>query len=294
MNAAPSPRTSLWVLRLTTVATAALVGMALSSAADGRAGGAGLPATIAWWLVVAISVVALIVPGALGLSAVRMVAPLGATAAGAALVAGADAAVGVPTLALGLVSVAVAFSAEAGEAMVQGAAYGDEHRFPLRIPAAFLLPVAVSWLLWAGAGTAGVLLLGGRVWVPGGLLVAFAAAVAWPLLGRLHRFARRWLVVVPAGVVVHDHVVLAETLMVPKANVRRCGLALADTQAADLTGPAAGHAIEITVGEMVTPLFAVTRAQPKGRAIYAAAFLVAPSRPGRALRALAAAKLPVA
>jgi hypothetical protein len=113
------------------------------------------------------------------------------------------------------------------------------------------------------------------VWVVGTVLTALAVGAGWPLLGRLHRFARRWLVVVPAGVVVHDHVVLAETLMVPKANVRNCGLALADTQAADLTGPAGGHAIEITVGEMAHVLFAVSRAQA-GPRVHAAAFLVAP------------------
>ena len=293
MNAALSPRTFLWTLRLTTIATAALVGLAMASAADGRAKGAGVPATVAWWLVVAALVVALVVPGALGLTLVRMLGPLGAVAGGGTLACGADAAVAVPALALGLITSVVAFSAEAGEAMVQGAAYGDEQRFPLRIPAAFLLPVAVSWLVWAGAFVAGLLLLGARAWVPGTVLMAVAVGGGWLLLGRLHRFARRWLVVVPAGVVLHDHVVLAETLMVPRANVRRCGLALADTQAADLTGPASGHAIEVTVGEMVTPLFAVTRAAPKGRAIHAAAILIAPSRPGRALQALAAAKLPV-
>ena len=174
-----------------------------------------------------------------------------------------------------------------------GLAYGDEQRFPMRLPAAFVLPITISWLVWAAALVTGVLLLGAQVWVVGGVLTVLAVGAGWPLLGRLHRFARRWLVVVPAGVVVHDHVVLAETLMVPRANVRSCGLALADTQAADLTGTAGGHAIEVTVGEMAHVLFAVSRAQPKGRAIHAAAFLLAPSRPGRALHALAAAKLPV-
>ena len=112
---------------------------------------------------------------------------------------------------------------------------------------ALTVPLLHSLVL-AGAFLAGVVLLGPQAWVPGAVLVAVAVAGSWPLLGRLHRFARRWLVVVPAGVVLHDHVVLAETLMVPRANVRRCGLALADTQAADLTGPTGGHAIEVTVG----------------------------------------------
>jgi hypothetical protein len=87
---------------------------------------------------------------------------------------------------------------------------------------------------------------------------------------------------------------MGETLMVPKANLEVARLALADTQAADLTGPAAGVALDIAVREMVLAVFAPTRTQPKGRAIHVQSFLVAPSRPGRALQALSAAGLPVA
>lgn len=293
VNAAPTPNTFLWTLRAATVATAVLVGLAISAAGDGRAAGAAVPAAVMWWVVVAALVVSLVVPGALGLTAVRMCGPLGVVAAGAALVAGTDGAVGAVALAAALLTAAVAFAAETGEAMVQGAAYGEERRLPLHMPAAFVLPVALSWLVWCALVVAAALLLGAHAWVAGGVDAALAVASGYALFQRLQRFSRRWLVVVPAGLVVHDHVVLAETMMVPTANVRRCCLAMADTKAADLTGPAGGHALEVTVGEMVTPLFAATRAEPKRRAIHAAAFLIAPSRPGRALHALSDAGLPV-
>jgi hypothetical protein len=104
----------------------------------------------------------------------------------------------------------------------------------------------------------------------------------------------RWLVLVPAGLVVHDPVVMGETLMVPKGNVAMVRLALADTQAADLTGPAAGVALDIAVHEMVLAVFAANRTQPKGKAIHVQSFLVAPTRPGRALHALTSAGIPVA
>jgi hypothetical protein len=70
-------------------------------------------------------------------------------------------------------------------------------------------------------------------------------------------------------------------------------LAPADTGAADLTGPAAGFAIEVSVHEAATVLFAADREHPRGRAIHATAFLVAPTRPGRALRALAEHRIAV-
>ncbi len=98
---------------------------------------------------------------------------------------------------------------------------------------------------------------------------------------------------VPAGVVVHDPVVLAETLTLRTAQVRSIHLAPADTGAADLTGPASGFVIEVTTTESVTALLAFTPSEPNGKAIHLRAFLVAPSRPGEALRAARDRGLPV-
>lgn len=253
-----------------------------------------LPAQLVWWAAVAAMVVALVVPGALGLTIVRTAAPLGVVGAVGGLVADANGALAVAALAIALLATAVVMAAEFGEAMVQGAAYGDERRFPLRTPAAYYLPVVASWVLWCGLLVGAVVLLGLRLWVPGAVGALATAALGWFLGRRLHRFSRRWLVIVPAGVVVHDHVVLAETLMVPTGNLRRCGLAYADTEALDLSGPAGGHLLEITVVEMEKPILAPTRAEPKGKAFHAAAFLIAPSRPGRVLSALGSAGAPTA
>lgn len=288
----PSPATLLWTVRVGVVLTGVLVGLTLASAGQGRQPGAAMPGMVTWWVIIAAVLVAVVVPGALGLTLLRLALPLAPVAAAGSLIAGASPALGSSALAAGLVTAAAAFSAEAGEAMVQGAAYGHEQRFVLRLPAATAVPVVLSWMVWAAAVVAAVVLLGAQSWLAGAGLAVLALVGAWLLGRRVHRFSRRWLVVVPAGVVVHDHVVLGDTMMVPTPNVRRCGLAFADTQALDLTGPAAGHALEVVVGEMVTPLLAATRAQPKGTAIHAASFLVAPSRPGRALAALAAAGLP--
>ena len=189
-------------------------------------------------------------------------------------------------LAVSFLGTAVAFSAETGEAMVQGAAYGQEQRFPLRVPAPVLLPMLLAWLVWAAAVVGGVLLLRHRSWAAGAAVVAVAAGLSWLLARRFHRLSRRWLVVVPAGVVLHDHLVLGETLMVQRQNVSAVGLALADTQAADLTGPAAGNAVEITVRETVLAVFPSSKEHPTGRAIHMQSFLVSPTRPGRAIHAI--------
>jgi len=131
-----------------------------------------------------------------------------------------------------------------------------------------------------------VLLLRHHSWVSGLVLAVVAAGLSWLLAKRFHRLSRRWLVVVPAGVVLHDHLVLGETLMVQRQNVAAAGLALADTQAADLTGPAAGNAVEITVRDTVLAVFPSSKEHPTGRAIHMQSFLVSPTRPGRAIQAI--------
>jgi len=250
-------------------------------------------ATWAWWLGAAAALAALVARGAAALTVSRLVVPLAVPAVVSAWVAGGDAVWCGVALALAVLSVLLMFSAEVGESMVQGGSYGQEQRFLLRPPATVLLPMALSWLLWAAAVLTAVLLLSVERWAAGGAAGAVAIALTWLLPRRFHRLSRRWLVLVPAGVVVHDHLVLGETLMVQRSNVTAVHLALADTQAADLTGPAAGHALEVTVREMVLAVLPTTREHPKGKALHVAAFLVSPSRPGRALRAVAAAGHPV-
>jgi hypothetical protein len=271
------------MLRLLWVALALVMGFTVS----------GSIALSAWLAVVGLSIVCLVAPSTWGLTVLRMVAPALVPAAVLAWVQSDSAARGGASLALAALTALVTASGEVGEAMVQGNAYGSEHRFPLRPPAAMLVPMALSWLVWCALSLTAVTLLVQHQWIGGVPLAAVAVAATWFLGRRFHRFAGRWLVLLPGSVVVHDGVVLGETLMVQRTNVAGARLALADTDAADLTGPAGGHALEVAVREMVLAVFAATPNEPKGRAIHLQSFLVAPTRPGRALTAMADAKLPM-
>jgi hypothetical protein len=273
-----SPRTFLTLLRILWLALAVAMGLALRDA--------GPVVAVAWWATVAGAVIALVVPAPAGLTGLRLVSPVVCAGAALALALGAPSGWAVGALAAAVLAAAVVFSAETGEAMVQGAAYGQEQRFPLRVPAPVLLPMTLAWLVWAAAVLGGLLLLRHHDWVDGVALAVIAAGLSWLLAKRFHRLSRRWLVVVPAGVVLHDHLVLGETLMVQRPNVAAAGLALADTQAADLTGPAAGNAVEITVRETVLAVFPSSKEHPTGRAIHVQSFLISPTRPGRAIRAI--------
>jgi hypothetical protein len=256
----------------------------IGDALDGRSGTLRTTVTGAAWLMWGIGVVALVVPSPLGLTIMRMTNAVTSGAAVVSWACGASPVSGAIFVACAVVSGLLIGGGEFGQRCVQASAYGDERRFLLRPPAAFLPPVAVAGVVWMAAVLAAPLLLGSGQWIFGGAVAMAATLLTWLLLPRFNALSRRWLVFVPAGLVVHDHVVLAETLLVSRSQLDGIELARAGTEAADFTGPAAGHAVEVSLREMVTTLLAPTRDTPRGTALHAKSFIVAPSRPGAVLR----------
>jgi hypothetical protein len=282
-----------WVARVAWLLVAVAGGIALEGALDGRSTNVRWVTAVGAWGSWTIVTIALLIASVRSLTVVRLGVPVGLVVVVAAVAGGADAtetlALAIPTL----VTLVAVFAAEFGRSFVQASAYGDELRFPLRPPLGVAIAAVVTWCVWAPSFVGGPLLVAARNWVPGGLVSALALAGAIVIGPRWHRLSKRWLVFVPAGIVVHDPVVLADTITLRTAQVARIGLAPTDTGAADLTGPANAHAIQIDSTEAVTAVFAFTPSEPNGRAIHMAAFLVAPSRPGGALAAAAARHLPV-
>ena len=91
--------------------------------------------------------------------------------------------------------------------------------------------------------------------------------------------------IVPAGLVLHDHVLLTDTVLFRRAIVDNVGLAPADTTALDLTGGAPGLAVEVRLNQEVPIGIAPSRLGQPARAVAVDALLFAPSRPGRLLAA---------
>jgi len=257
----------------------------IGDALDGRSSAVRATVAATCWLVWGTGLVALMVPSPLGLTISRMAAVLAVSASIASWVGGAGSAAGAAFVACALVSGLLIGGAEFGQRCVQASAYGDEDRFLLRPPAAFLPPVGVAAALWAATVVAAPLLLATGQWIAGVVAAAVGGSLTVVLVPRFNTLALRWLVLVPAGLVVHDPVVLGETLMVARANIDGIELALADTEAADLTGPAAGHAVEISMVTMTDALLAPTKSAPRGTALHVRSFIVAPTRPGAVLRA---------
>ncbi len=264
-------------------------GTAFGDALDPRSRGVQVVATVALWVLWLAGLVAALVPSTVSLTVARTLAPASlAAAAWAAVVVpdGADAPEAVALGATALVAV-VALSAPVGDRFVNGSSYGDERRMPLRPPGALLLgPIEVTWLVVVAGATAGPLLLATRQWVLGAVALVVGWALALGGVRLLHRLSQRWLVFVPAGVVVVDRLALTDALLVVRQRVDSLGPAPADTTATDLTVGALGLALELRLTEPETIIPAPRRtgadrgaAQP----VEVRAVLVAPSRPGWAL-----------
>ena len=265
------PRRTMFVLvpgALAWIALAARAPWAHVSASD-----SDLVVSVMGWVLWTATTIGVLVPSAISLTLTRYVAPLGVVASIAAADPWAAAAAAV-------VFVVVA-TARFADTMVQGGAYGAETRFCLRTPVPYMVPATLVWLLHVATLGAGALLTAeGRLGIGLPCLVA-GAALTVTVPRRLHRLARRWLVVVPAGIVIHDHLVLAETFMVRRSAVTRLHLATGPGEAADLTGGVAGARLEISLSspEKVILSDITARLLKTTGALHATTFAVAPRRP---------------
>jgi len=283
----------VWALRLVWLALALVGAVAVGEALDARSDAVQLAGTVGAWVGWAGGALAMAVPAVVTLTIVRAVVPGAIVVAVATAVSGATAAAVIALLVPAVLATIVVGAGETGRAFVQASAYGDEQRFPLRSPIGYLIATVATWIVMASATLVAPLAWAGRAWVAAVVASVVVAFGGWTLPRRWHQLSRRWLVVVPAGVVVHDPVVLAETLLLRRPEIAGIRLAPASTQAADLTGPTPGPVLEITTTDAIPAALSPTPRTPKGRTISLHALLTAPSRPGAALDECARRRLPV-
>lgn len=192
-------------------------GPALAAALDAASGPVRSVASAGLWLGWAVGMVAAFTPHPLALTALRVVAPGAVVAAVVAAAAEQPSALAVAWAA---VACAWAFAPALGAACVNGPAYPNERRFLLRPPGPVLLgPLPTFWVLSAAGIGAGPLLLAARQWVLGGVLLLVGWPLAALLLKSLHNLSRRWVVFVPAGMVLHDPVVLFDPTLFRRQDV---------------------------------------------------------------------------
>ena len=181
----------------------------------------------------------------------------------------------------------LSFSAEIGSIYVQASAYGDEKRFALRPPVVLIAPILLSALLAELSIIAFPLLVAARNWSLAAVSLAGLYASAKYLLPRIHLLSRRWLVFVPAGVVVHDEIVLSTNLMIRKQDLSQIQLAREDSAAADLSALTWGVPLEFSFNKPIDISLTSIGAKHLNTisAIHAQSVLIATSRPGSVLSA---------
>ena len=277
-----------WLLRAAWAVLPLIAGPALAGALDGRDPTVRTAASVGLWAVWALVLVATLVPHPIALTVVRVAAPAGAVASAVAAVDGH----GWAALLWWLLVLAVAFLPETGADFVNGPAYPNERRFLLRPPGPLLLgPIPLAWAVVVAAPTAALLLLASRSWLLGAVAVVVGLPVAAVLARSLHGLSRRWLVFVPAGVVVHDDLALADAMLFQKRGVGGIRPATTDTTALDITQRSLGLALELSLKEPVTVNVTVPRT-PVGKATTCTALLFTPTRPGALLAEARTRRLP--
>lgn len=236
-----------WVVRVAWLVVPFTVGTAVASALDDRSLAVQVCAAAILWLGWSAVVVGLLVPRPAGLVGVRV----GALSAAALTVWSAD--TGAEWLVSGVSAalvLALALSPHVGEWLVNGTAYGYERRYLLRAPAAVMAgPMLLAALALPVAVATGPLLLAARQWVLGVVAIAAGAALAVILFRALHSMAIRWAVLVPAGLVIKDHLALLDPVLFRRVDIEVLRPAPADSDGMDITAGALGLALELRLRE---------------------------------------------
>ncbi len=210
---------SLWCARVAWILLPVSAGGALGDALASWSTTPARVAAVLLWCAWAIGLVALLAPRPWGITALRIVAPAAvlltlasvtSTSSASALLAGTTA----------IVACVFALSASVSQIAANSLAYGDEVRFPLRVPVSLLVglvPVAVL-LVGAGVSAGPLLLADGRI-VVGVIATLVGLPIAYAMIRSLHSLARRLLVLVPAGVVVVDPLTLADPVLMRREEI---------------------------------------------------------------------------
>jgi hypothetical protein len=287
-----------WLLLAVWVTLPVSAGPAASDAIASWSSAPRVVAGVLLWGAWAVGLLAVVAPRPLSLTAIRTIAPTFAVlAVAAAVAADTSAAAAVGAVVAAVVAAGLVAAPDLAVTAANAVAYGDEQRFPLRTPPAlFLGPLPLARVLVV-AGVAGgpLLLADGRV-VLGVVALGVGLPVALFLARSLHGLSRRWVVLVPAGLVVVDPLTLADPVLFLREHIMAVravdGSMPVPADALDLRlGAAAGSAM-VTFDEEID-LLRAARARRGGEVVSAARIVVASVRRAELLETAARRRIRV-
>ncbi len=279
----------VWALRAVWLVQPVTLGPALADGFHDLDGHTFLSASA--WVLWGLGLLATLVPRPVTLTTIRIGGPAAAALSVWTATTVDDAALVAVALGGAFVLGVLSHWPAVADTYVDGASYGDEKRFLLRAPGPVVLALGpLAWALTVAGVVVGPLLLAsgdsavGSAACVAGLPIAAASARA------LHHLHRRWIVLVPAGFVLHDHLALADPTLLPRDALTSVGPASADTDAHDLTQAARGMALEVRCREP-HDLRPASR-DGSAEVVVTEAILCAPARPDAVLAEAKRRRLP--
>ncbi len=287
-----------WVLLIVWVTLPVSAGPAASDALASWSSGPRVVAEVLLWGAWAVGLLAVVAPRPVSLTAVRTIAPAFAVLAVAAAI-GADTspAAAVGAVAATVVAAAIVAAPDLAVIAVNAIAYGDEQRFPLRTPPAlFVAPLPLARALVVAGVVGGPLLLAdGRV-VLGLVALVVGLAVTLLLVRPLHGLSRRWVVLVPAGLVVVDPLTLSDPVLFLREHIAAvravAGTAPVPAGSLDLRLGATAGSVTVTFDEEAD-LLRSTRARRGGEVVSTTQIVVATVRRSELLETAARRRIRV-
>lgn len=280
------------------MAWASLVITAGPAAADALDSWSSAPravASIVLWAAWGTVLLASFAPRPIGLTVLRVAAPVAVVLALAAAPS-AGPLKGPLAVAGTAVAAGLAFTPAVGYRFVNGAAYGEERRYPLRVPPALLLgPLPLAVALTAAGVLAGPLLLADGRYVAGVIALAVAVPVVRTASRSLYALSQRWAVLVPAGIVLKDPLTLVDPVLFPRERIASLRPLPFPTAPADdildlRLGAVAGSLVLELTDE--APLFRARGRVRGGEAVKARRLAFSPRQPDALLAEAATRKKP--
>ena len=274
-------RVWVWVARVWWAALPFTAGPVLADGLHETSAAWRSTASVGLWVLWAAVLVGSLLIHPATLVVVRLAVPSAAAALAWAGMGGADWNEVALTAAITGAVAAVCLSAQVGQVFVNGISYGNEVRLLLRPPTVLLAgPLPAAAVVTVGGTVSGPLLLAAEQWVLGGLVTVAGGALAVLGARSLYSLTRRWLVFVPAGVVLHDHLAVQDPVLVRRRAVADVGAAPQGSDALDLSQGASGLILELATNQPIT-LAPPARGKDRAEEAQASAILLAPSRPGQ-------------
>ncbi|MEC7924631.1 MAG: hypothetical protein VYB80_05365 [Actinomycetota bacterium] len=267
----------IWALRIAWIALPFTAGDIFDNALSLTSRSVQITATVGLWFCWAVGLLLSLIPLASLLTPFRVLAAMKVVVIIWGAIEASASPLGIIALSISGIIVALSLTPQVGFWYINGSSYGDEVRLPLRPPGAMLL--GPSLIAWAGIATTLIgtpILLADKQWIAGSLIGGFGGICSYVSFRSLHVLAQRWLVFVPAGVVIHDPLILADPFLVKRKGIRSLRLALSGSTSKDLTMGSLGHAIEVELAE-ASEIALQSRPDVKSEFLTVSSFTVSPS-----------------